>query len=450
MNKRLFWKLCLIIATGVVGFFYLMNIVTERAEEGMSMLAPEHRAQLNAWGAHAEQLYNSGNQQAVEQWLAKLKQQENTWAAIVEYQFTQVAGDPLEEVYSERFYLGRSVDWKIHLYFNYNPVMDIPFSQGQTSFLIKLPTRMRPGSFWPSTRILLEIIIPMLLLSILSWILYHHIANPLKQLEKATREFSKGNFQVRVRHSIGKRNDEIAQLAETFDRMALRIGDLINSQRQLISDLSHELRTPLTRLDIAVLGLQDQHNQLENLQRVERESRQIRKLVDDTLTLAWLENEQPKLQKESLDLVDLIDVIVEDAKFEFPHNKLTVTLPNSAKIANSHHRAIGQALENVLRNALRYTPIELTVELSLRQHNDYFTISVSDQGPGVPENMLQAIFQPFFRVDKARIADSASFGLGLALARRQIHAVGGTIEASNKPTGGLLINIQLPQNARAC
>ncbi|WP_026016776.1 histidine kinase sensor domain-containing protein [Catenovulum agarivorans] len=445
MNKRLFWKLCLTIATGVVAFFYLMNIVTARTEEGMSMLAQEHRQQLNDWGKRAEELYYAGDQQALNLWLENLTQQENTWVSIVEYEFTRVAGGKIAEVYTDRFYLGRSVEWKIHLYFNYNPVMDIPFAKGQVSFLIKLPTRMRPGSFWPTTRILLEIIIPMLLLSILSWILYHHIVNPLKQLEKATREFAKGNFDVRVGQSIGKRNDEIAQLADTFDRMALRIGDLIKSQRQLIADLSHELRTPLTRLDIAVVSLQEQHNQAENLQRVERESKQIRKLVDDTLTLAWLENEQPQLQQETLDLVDLIDVIVDDAKFEFSHKNLNVTLPNSALLHHSNHRAIGQSLENILRNALRYTPVDKTVELKLSEYPEQYLITVADQGPGVPENMLELIFQPFFRVDKARMADSDSFGLGLALARRQLQAVGGRISASNQATGGLLMQITLPK-----
>ncbi|WP_143873227.1 histidine kinase sensor domain-containing protein [Catenovulum sediminis] len=446
MNKRLFWKLCLIIATGVVALFYAINMLAQHTEEDMSMLAPEDRQQLNDWGQQAEKLYYAGNKAALHDWLETLKKQENTWVSIVEYEFTKIAGDPLNDIYTERFFLGRSVDWKIHLYLNYNPVMDIPFEQGQKSFLIKLPKRMRPGSYWQTTRFILKIILPMLLLSLLSWVLYHHIMDPLKKLERATREFSKGHFAVRVNQSIGKRNDEISQLANTFDQMAHRIGALINSQRQLIADLSHELRTPLTRLDIAVQSLQDQHNCLQNLERVERESKQIRKLVDDTLTLAWLENERPDIQLETVELVDLIDVIIDDAQFEFPQNKMRIKLPDSALIQQSNHRAIGQATENILRNALRYTPNNKTVEIILSEEPKEFILSIGDEGPGVPEDMLESIFQPFFRVDKARMAHTNSFGLGLALAKRQLESVAARIKASNKPNGGLLMQIYLPKN----
>ncbi|AWB68946.1 two-component sensor histidine kinase [Saccharobesus litoralis] len=445
MTRRLFWKLCLIIATGVVAFFYCLNLVALKTEEEMSMLALDDREQIKAWGKQAEHLYNTGDLAAVELWLAELQAKENTWASIASYQFSRVAGGQLQDKYPERLYLGRSVDWKIHLYFTENPIMAVPFVQGRKSFLIQLPDSMRPGSYWQTVRIFLQIIIPMLLLGLLSWILYRHIMNPLRELELATREFTKGNFDIRVRKTIGKRNDEITELAATFDRMAERIGDLIISQRQLIADLSHELRTPLTRLDIAVQTIQSEQNVAQNLARVERESSLIRKLVDDTLTLAWLENERPSLTNESLDLVDLIDVITEDARFEYPDKNLKLVTPNSAILQKSSHRALGQAIENILRNALRYTAIEGTVEVILRQQEQHFCLLINDQGPGVPEPLLESIFLPFFRVDKSRCHDPNSFGLGLALAKRQLSAVGASVHAMNRAAGGLAMRIIIPK-----
>ena len=253
---------------------------------------------------------------------------------------------------------------------------------------------------------------------------------PLHQMQSATKQFSAGNLNVRATKLMGNRHDEFSELASTFDHMADRIGEQLVSQRQLIADLSHELRTPLTRLDIALAEV-ERHCQGENIERISRESKHIRKLVEDSLTLAWLENERPELQQESLELTDLLDVIVEDASFEFPNVCIESNFPRSALIVNSSHRAAGQAIENVLRNALRYTPQGKCVEVSLTESDKQYHVKIKDQGPGVPEPFLQAIFEPFFRVDKSRERKGNSFGLGLALAKRQLSAIRGQISAYN-------------------
>jgi len=228
--------------------------------------------------------------------------------------------------------------------------------------------------------------------------------------------------------------------------MAIRIGDQIVSQRQLIADLSHELRTPLTRLDIALELVKETTKSSANLERIDRESKLIRNLVEDTLTLAWLENEQPELQQESLELVDLLDVLVEGAEFEFPDRKITCQFPNSAMVENSSHRAAGQALENILRNALRYTPSGKTVQITVDVRVEDVKIDIVDQGPGVPETFLTTIFKPFFRLDKSRATDGNGFGLGLALARRQLEAIRAQVKASNAETGGLRMTINIPKS----
>ncbi len=443
MNRRLLWKLCLILATGLVSFFYLIHIFTLKTEESMSLISEQDRTQLKAWAANAEALYHAGKMQELESWLTKLKAQEQTYIAIAGFRALHVAGDEIDKHIVGSYHFGRNIDWKIHLYFSENPVMELPFSQAKLSFLIKLPDRMRPGSHWTTIKFSLQILVPMLVLAILSFTIYFHIITPLQRLKRATTEFSRGNFSVRVAKYLGRRNDELADLARTFDKMAIRIGELIGSQRQLIGDLSHELRTPLTRLDITVSNFELANAEVY-LKRINRESKHIRKLVEDSLTLAWLDNEKPILQQESVDLVDLIDVLVDDARYEFPEQNIIFLSENSAVITNSCHKALAPAIENVIRNALRYTPSGKTVTVTLTNKCSYFLLEIGDQGPGIPATYLDKVFEPFFRVDKARIAEGDSFGLGLALAKRHLESIRASIKLKNKPKFGLLVTIMIP------
>ncbi|MCL1137887.1 sensor histidine kinase [Shewanella pneumatophori] len=443
MSRKLFWKLCLIIATGVVALFYVISLFISRTEEGMSLLALEDQQTLKAWGQAAENLYKNGDQAALNQWLTELRAQESTWVAVASYEVNHIAGDELNNRFNQGYNLGRSVEWKVHLYFAQNPIMELPFADQQVSFLIQLPDRMRPGDNWRQIEITFQIILPAILLALLSFVLYRHIMKPLLQLQLATGQFSKGHFDISAKALMGKRSDEFSDLALAFDNMAQRIGEQIITQRQLIADLSHELRTPLTRLDIALESVKETDIAAESLNRIGRESKHIRRLVEDTLILAWLENEQPLLNQETVELVDLLDVLIDDAKFEFPDRKITCQLPNSAVVKNSNHRAAGQAIENVLRNALRYTPSQQVVLLTMVETKSHYQIDILDQGPGVPEQYLTAIFKPFFRVDKSRTADGSSFGLGLALAKRQLAAISGQIVASNEEINGNIVGLRM-------
>ena len=455
MTHRLFLKLCLIIATGVVALFYLINLLTSHTEDGMSYIEQKDREILRTWGKQAESLYLTGDKKALNSWINELEKNENTWVSIATYQVGYIAGNKEKKRLYDGYHLGRSVDWKIHLYFEENPVMQLPFTNSNVSFLIQLPDRMRPGVYLQQTQITMQIIVPAILLIFLTYLLYSYIMKPLSQLQAATRSFSKGNFEVRATKLMGNRHDEFSELAHSFDQMAIQIGEQIISQRQLIRDLSHELRTPLTRLDIALAQEKEQEyvHLSPNIERINRESRHIRKLVEDTLTLAWLENENPQLQQESVDIVDLLDVLVDDARFEFSDRLVQCNLPNTALIKNSSHRAAGQALENILRNALRYTPVGKKVfitvkdsaEYNLKNTSDSYIVCIEDQGTGVPKKYLETIFKPFFRVDKSREATNDSFGLGLALAKRQLLAVRATVAATTAIDGGLCMIITFPK-----
>jgi two-component system sensor histidine kinase PfeS len=444
MKRRLLWKLSAIIVAGTVLLFWLIHILVNKTEQHMSFIDEAHQQTLHHYAAKAEQLYLNGDKAGLKDWLQTLRDKEDTWVAVVQPEIQTIAGSVLSEDFKQRFRLGRSIDWKIHLYFKTNPVMDLIFADGRTHFLITLPQRMRPGTYWLETNLLLQIALPMLLMAMISIIIYRHVMSPLRQLERATQQFSQGNFDVRLRNSLGARNDEITALAETFDGMAERIGNLIQSQRHLTSDLSHELRTPLTRIELALNWAEQHSPNSEPLRRIREECQQMRNLVEDTLSLAWLENEQPELQTDELDLTDLIDSIVDDARFEFPEHRIELKLPEHALLTHSSDRALGHAIENIIRNALTHTPEGGTVTVSLRSVAQQYRIDIDDQGPGIAAKYLDDIFKPFFRLGRASRHQYHGFGIGLSLAKRQVEAVGGKLKASNIETKGLRMTISLP------
>lgn len=443
MNRRLFWKLCLVIGLGSVLLFWIIARVAWQTEERMSFIDAEHQRTLRHYGEQAEAMYRAGDHEALARWLTTLQQQEQTWAAVVEAQVRPLAGSVLNERFYQGFGLGRDVSWKIHLYFQENPIMDLPFADGRTHFLIILPQRMRPGLNWHYAKLLLQLVVPLVLMLIVCLVLYRHLMQPLGRLEQATRQFSDGRLDVRVRSLLGSRNDELARLAETFDAMAARTGQLIIDQRQRLADMSHELRTPLTRIEMAVSLAEQDGGQRQLLERIRDDCAGMRRLVEDALTLSWLENERPELRDESLDLSELLDSILDDARFEYPDRQILCQMPDSAPLHGSSNRALGQAIENVVRNALDHTPAGGQVQVSLSEEGDAWLLQVADQGPGVAEQWLERIFQPFFRGGSER----AGFGLGLALAQRQVSATGGSIRASNRAGGGLLMEIRLPSAA---
>lgn len=461
MKNKLLWQLCAFIAVGTVLLFWAIAWLTNHTETSMSFIDDAHQDELYAYGKRAEYIYLHEGEGALAAYLEHIKEEEDTWVAVVNSQMTAFANTRLLDDYTERFQLGRSPEWKVHLYFAENPVMEVPFVDEHTHFLIQLPQRMRPGSLLLITRLALQIALPLIILSVLSFMLYRRVMTPLKQLEKATREFTDGNLDARAAVTMSKRNDELTALAKTFDNMAERTSSLIYNQRSLLADLSHELRTPLARMDMAIDFVEQDIQREQALNRLRYEAGTMRELVEDTLTFAWLSTESPRLNTDDFDLVELINVICEDARFEYPDRVLESITPDQAVIVKSSQLALGQALENILRNALRHTPEKGKVTLTLTDENNQYQIVIADEGNGVPESMLSAIFEPFFRVDTARAASNyvhatkrSGFGLGLALAKRQIEAIGGSILARNKHeaqdvSSGLEVSITLPRESKA-
>jgi signal transduction histidine kinase len=300
----------------------------------------------------------------------------------------------------------------------------------------------------------IQIIRAMLVLAIAGLICYwlaRYITAPVLHLRKATHRLALGNLSARVGNADGNRNDELAELSRDFDHMAEQIESLINSQQRLLADISHELRSPLARLTVA-LGLTRLYASAEckaGLDRIELEAGRLNTLIGSLLRLARLEGGSAVLEKEPVALNRVVTDVASDAEFEAQGRKRHVRITRTdACTIPGNEELLRSAIENVVRNAVNYTPEGTEVQVSLRKiaqnGHSAAVVSVRDHGTGVPEAALQEIFQPFYRVGDARDRFSGGSGLGLSITERAVRLHGGTVRAENCTDGGLLIELQLP------
>jgi signal transduction histidine kinase len=289
----------------------------------------------------------------------------------------------------------------------------------------------------PGLRLLLAILISGLICYALSRLL----TTRLKALQTASRQLANGDLETRlqVRERGG---DETDELARDFNSMAEQLEARIESQRRLLSDVSHELRSPLARLRIALaLAQDDPDGRANHLSRIEHESERLEELIAQLLS----SNIQDIEMDTHIDIVALLEALCKDAEFEGQPEHVTVRLTPGAKsvLVKSSADLLQKCFENILRNAIAHSPANSVVQVTLDTNDSKCVVSISDQGPGVPEDALEEIFETFYRVDTARARETGGYGLGLSIARRAVLQHRGTITARNLHPG-LQVTVTLP------
>lgn len=295
----------------------------------------------------------------------------------------------------------------------------------------------------------LGIFIAILTSGLVCFLLARSLTAPITRLRAATQRLANGDLKARA-GAVGSR-DEIAELVRDFDRMAERLENLVNAQSRLLNDISHELRSPLARLSVA-LGLARQRTGPEaaaTLDRIESEANRLNELIGRLLTLARMEGNEQAIARSPVDLAEVVTDIAEDATFEAQGRNCRVKyaiVQNSTVLGSS--ALLRSAIENVVRNAMRYTAEGTEVEIQLdrveNSSGSEAVIRVSDRGPGVPQESLDKLFRPFYRLDDARERQTGGVGLGLAITERAVRLHGGSACAVNRPSGGLQVEIRLP------
>jgi two-component system sensor histidine kinase CpxA len=279
--------------------------------------------------------------------------------------------------------------------------------------------------------------------SMLCYVLARRLTSPLRQMQKTIESFGRGDFTARVN---ARRADEFGQLGRAVDRMAERIENLLKAQRRLLQDISHELRSPLARLGVAVELARGGGDAVVALNRIEREADRLNTLVGELIQVTRAEGDPAGLATEPVRLDDLIRVIADDVHIEADRRQIELQMDLSEAEIEGSPELLRRAIENIVRNAIRYSPDSERVDVALKRSGSAFRLCVRDFGCGVPDEALAHIFDPFYRVEKDRGRTSGGVGLGLAIAKRAVELHHGLLRASNAHPG-LLVEIDLPAPA---
>jgi|HigsolmetaAR201D_1030396.scaffolds.fasta_scaffold11747_2 two-component system OmpR family sensor kinase len=319
----------------------------------------------------------------------------------------------------------------------------------------KVYSIMISGPGWPvnmlnATDVRIVVVVFALLTSgLVCWWLARYVSKPVERLQASARSLAAGNLEARVGEEFSRRRDELGVLARDFDAMAEHIRNLIASKEDLLRGMSHELRSPLARLRVALgLARRPGEDMARQLDRIELEAERLDTLIGQMLQLSQLRAAEPVQTREPVDIGLLLGEVVEDARLEASAmNKRVDWLPLSGFIVEGDQRLLRSAIENVLRNAIRFTAVGTAVKVQLTYEQERVRLSIEDKGPGVPASELERIFEPFYRVAASRDRDSGGTGLGLAITARIVALHGGSVEARNLPSGGLLVEVELPARA---
>ncbi|TWC16301.1 MULTISPECIES: sensor histidine kinase [unclassified Pseudomonas] len=438
-RHSLFWKLACLLVAFCLLMIWLSWSWGRYMEQRNQFLSDQARVTLTGYAAEAEQAWRSEQSAGVDAWLQGMKQRETGWVGVISGDLQSLSSQPLTDQEIERLTFLRGLDWPIHK--KRLPWLRVPFPGDSTagSLVIELPQRFMPGQYRLFWRVITNGIIPGLFTLLLCVGLYRLLVVPLNQLREQANAWRADQLNVRLSSSTTKRSDELGELGRAFDHMAERLQSTVALQQQLLRDLSHELRTPLSRLRVAS---ESEQGLAQLRERIGREVDGMQRLVEDTLQLAWLDTERAPLPDEAIQVQALWEMLTENACYEsaWPASQLQCAVDSSCWVRGNLN-TLAQALENILRNAIRHSPSGGIVRFGGERDGDFWHLWLEDEGGGVAEADLERIFCPFIRLDGSRPGDGG-FGLGLSIARNAVKRQGGSLWAQN--TGrGLRLNIRL-------
>lgn len=436
MRGRLFWKILL-------GFWLTFIIMTQALWVAFSLYGDRYEPPENAMARRAVTLQlTSAATQLREGGLPALNAMLKDWSdddrrllSVTPMEQPPAAEEP---VFEGRRRLKEVTAW----------VKD----SGGTGYLLSYDMRALREEYSPNRRPhVFNIPMPMLWVGGLAGLLFStvlawNLTRPMRKLRDGFDRVAQGDLSVRLFPAMRRRHDELSEVARDFDSMAERLELLVSAREQLLHDVSHELRSPLARLQLAIgLARQNAGNVENSLQRIEHEAGRLDKMIGELLALSRAEsNSLP--DEEYFDLYGLVDAVVSDARYEAQIPGVEIVLQASSDVeytVKGNAELMRRAVDNIVRNALRFSSHGQRVTVVLTRIDQLFQIEVSDQGPGVEESKLSSIFDPFVRVKSS--LSGKGYGLGLAITRKVVLAHGGQVEAHNGEQEGLVITLRIPR-----
>jgi signal transduction histidine kinase len=445
-----FWGAMLIVNCAIVFSIFLIRSVSEQnrfKQFAQSKMALQAR--------QAAEIFESQSPKGFSDYLRDFGQTADMHLSLYRPDGSNVLGIPTDG--TTRLWISEAAqDEKTHFPRHHGPQLMLQATTGPSGakYILSSEHASLPFAFFIREGIgtqILRLLAVALAVALVCLVLAHYIASPILHVQSVSRRIASGDLTARVRGRLTSRRDEIADLSKDFNLMAEQIETLLHSQSQLLQAISHEMRSPLARLTLAA-GLAKGTCPPESdglLERIETEAERIEEMLAQLLTLARLDRGATSFPKTPVELSLLLSEIISDASFEGSATKRSAILTHADPcLVEGSEALLRSAIENVIRNAIRYTRQSSTVEVSLKLHNaagqDFAVINVTDEGPGVPSAELSEIFKPFYRVSSARQRETGGTGLGLAITDRAVHLYHGSVAARNRTEGGLDVEIRMP------
>ncbi len=433
-RHSLFWKLAFLLVAFCLLMIWLSLSWGRYVEQRNLFLSDEARVTLSGYAAEAEHAWLKGGAEALDAWQLEMAERENTWVGVVGNDLQTLSNYPPTHQQSQHMTFLRGLDWPMSSRARRAPWLKIPFPNdpSQGSLVMELPQRFLPGQYRVAWRVVTSGVIPGLFTLLLCVGLYRMLILPLNTLREQANAWRADQLSARLPARALNRADELGELGRAFEQMSERLQSTVAVQQQLLRDLSHELRTPLSRLRVAS---ESEEDLMRLRERIGREVDGMQRLVDDTLQLAWLDTERAPLPEEDIQVQALWEMLCENASYEraWPPAQLQCSVEASCWV-RGHLNTLAQALENILRNAIRHSPANGIVSLAAQREGDYWHLWLQDEGGGVAQEDLERMFDPFIRLDGSRPGDGG-FGLGLSIARNAVQRQGGSLWAENAERG---------------
>ncbi|MGA7181115.1 MAG: ATP-binding protein [Thiobacillaceae bacterium] len=449
--NRLFWKLFLSYWAALIlfaaGTLIAASLYLEHTRAGQDRSEPQQRFQSHLQDARAAA---AGGIDSLKRWASRMDAHELVPLLVLDRDGHDLLGRDTPErtlVRLQRLQIREQLNAGVSRH-------AIHMANGDEFWLVPDLEGVTLRRFLSRPRVMaVPLVLAALIGGLVCLLLARYLASPMERLRKATQDYASGDFSQRVSPGLGNRRDEIADLAHAMDHMAERLDIMLKSQQALLRDVSHELRSPLARVQ-AALGLARQRGGAETeLDRIERETERLNELIGAILSFSRLESGVRTPAWEAVELDQLLMEVVHNANLEAGQRHITVQaghVPPAPFLGDP--LLLHSALDNILRNAVCHAPENSSIEVSLKMDaekgtQESYVVRVRDKGPGVPDDMLERIFQPFVRANTPQTGQSGGIGLGLAIARRAVQAHNGSIRAENHPDGGLVVTIRLPRSA---
>lgn len=439
---QLYWRIALYISVALVAFVLLgIGSVGLVASRQLENYAATRQSPL---GREAAAVLTAEGRPGLQRWLRSAAVPKGVIILVLDSGSRDILGREVPRQYAN--FVRQSVVGPAETPArNYRPVRLAPQligPDGEAYAFLVLPDEI---TLWGSPATALGLgLAALLVIASLAWLIARTVGRPVARLQAAVRQLAEGRVDARVPASIAARRDELGALAADFNSMAAQLQELLAGRERLMAELSHELRSPLARLQAATaLAAGRPGASPAEAGRVEREIRRMDRVIGDLLRYARL-GATGTVARRLVRLDALVAELCRDEELEARNRPCELAVRTGQELlVVGDPELLRSAFENLLRNAIHYAPAGSRVEVGAEHAGDDIRLTVADRGPGVPGEYLERIFEPYVRAPgPAGPADGT--GLGLAIARRVFVAHGGSVRASLREGGGLLMEARLP------